>query len=176
MNWPIKTVVKIVVKGLNFYIPHLEDGNYLLWRCIPSCGKCCYPAYLALLPRDVSNLAFKTGLNEADFLITQTHPADLKDRGPMPILKHPVKKERCQWLNKSEKCVIYSLRPHPCRVYPFNHKSINVGYLQDSLDLCPGYYPDKSWRGMADTLLEVADEVLIDLADIQLSKLSGASH
>lgn len=147
---------RITVDGITFSIPRTKEGKYLLWRCLPRCGKCCFPRILALLPRDVENLAQHHGENIVEFLTSKTQVSrftKLKNYAA-PILTHPRDGERCQYLNKSLKCSVYGQRPHPCRIYPFNYDGEgNVGYIEKAVrEECPGFYladaPDPRFLGI----------------------------
>ena len=135
---------KIAVGGVTYSIPRTKDGRYLLWRCLPHCGNCCFPRVLALLPRDVEALAQHFQETVPEFLVKRTQTTRLTklNNYPTVVLQHPKDGERCPHLNKSEKCSIYVNRPHPCRLYPFNYDAEgNVGFKENAVrQECPGFY------------------------------------
>lgn len=156
--------VKVKAGPLVFHVPKLKNGKLLLFKCRPNCGRCCYPHHLTLLPRDVENLAKKEGMNEAEFLVKKTVISKGK---VLPMLK-TLEKERCQYLNKSEKCTIYPIRPHPCRIYPFQYdKDGQVGILEEAMNNCPGLYQGNSIKAAEDLYVAIANETVLGMKEIK---------
>jgi Fe-S-cluster containining protein len=118
-----------VVDGLEFNVPTTDEGKLVLWRCLPNCGKCCFPSALSVLPKQAEGM--------------KTRGARVLDMTPptMPQLEEPRDGRRCPWLAEDMKCGVYDDRPHSCRMYPFQYtEEKKVGYLKSELSVCPGFY------------------------------------
>lgn len=120
---------KEVVGGLEFNVPKTADGKLILWRCLPNCGKCCFPSTLSILPKQVE------GMKAKGAKILELDPPN------MPQLAEPRDGRRCPWLARDLKCGVYDSRPHSCRLYPFQYtEQEKVGYIKSELSVCPGFY------------------------------------
>jgi Fe-S-cluster containining protein len=135
-----------LVDGLEFQVPTTDAGKLILWRCLPNCGRCCFPSALSVLPHQVEGM--------------KARGAKVLDLTPltMPQLEEPRDGRRCPWLAKDLKCDAYDDRPHSCRLYPFQYtEEKKVGYLTSELDVCPGFYladdidaaTQETWKAIA---------------------------
>jgi len=121
---------KELVDGLEFQVPMTDKGKLVLWRCLPNCGKCCFPGSLSVLPKQAEAMKAR-GAKVLDLPLPM-----------MPQLEEPRDGRRCPWLAEDLTCNAYDDRPHSCRLYPFQYTQDKkrVGYLRSELTRCPGFY------------------------------------
>jgi Fe-S-cluster containining protein len=120
---------KELVDGLEFNVPKTEDGKLVLWRCLPNCGRCCFPGALSVLPKQAD------GMKARGAKVLELAPTT------MPQLEEPRDGRRCPWLAEDMRCNVYDDRPHSCRIYPFQYTlDKKVSYITSELSVCPGFY------------------------------------
>jgi len=137
---------KQLVDGLEFNVPITDDGKLILWRCLPNCGRCCFPSVLSVLPRQAEGMKARGAK-----VLEMTPPT-------MPQLEEPRDGRRCPWLATDMSCDAYDDRPHSCRLYPFQYsEGKKVGYMMSELSICPGFYladdvdapTQETWKAIA---------------------------
>jgi Fe-S-cluster containining protein len=137
---------KELVDGLEFCVPTTDEGKLVLWRCLPNCGRCCFPSTLSILPRQVE------GMKARGAKVLELTPPT------MPQLEEPRDGRRCPWLTEDMRCDAYDDRPHSCRIYPFQYtEEKKVGYIANELSVCPGFYladdidaaTQETWKAIA---------------------------
>lgn len=137
---------KELVDGLEFDVPTTDEGKLVLWRCLPNCGRCCFPSALSVLPQQAE------GMKARGAKVLESTPPN------MPQLEEPRDGHRCPWLAEDMRCSAYDDRPHSCRMYPFQYtEEKKVGYIPSELSVCPGFYladnidaaTRETWKGIA---------------------------
>jgi Fe-S-cluster containining protein len=137
---------KEIIDGFEFNVPRTEEGKLLLWRCLPNCGRCCFPSALSVLPKQAEGMKARGAR-----VLEMTSPT-------MPQLEEPRDGRRCPWLAEDMRCDAYDDRPHSCRLYPFQYtEEKKVGYITSELSVCPGFYladdidaaTQETWKAIA---------------------------
>lgn len=176
------TSLDVKVGGVYFRLPKLADGRLLLFKCLPNCGNCCRNTdRLPLTYGDIERLAAKMDKTVEEFMDTECNPVELekdavnwaqqfKTKTRLITLKRSVDEKPendgehipCRFLNKSEKCTIYPVRPLACRIFPFTNygvgeRGLTIGFMTGpESKICPGFYLSKNFKQMRGVMEEEA--------------------
>ncbi len=155
-------IEQLEIGGITFHIPKTKDGQYVLFECIPDCGKCCRdPRWLSLTLPDITRLSNHFKMKPEEFLEKKAYWVNGSRGIPIPYLKrqrNDTEKTHglpmtCRFLKDQKEdhadCDIYEARPLPCRMYPFDvgnkqYPVRHLGYGEGALKQCPGFYLSKT--------------------------------
>ncbi len=163
---------------ITFHIPRLNDGSFILWKCLPHCGKCCRKLDgLPLTAGDMQRLKRRFHYEsmeefagkECNVVDSGKQIYDLLMEGGGYTLKREIHEREgdfgkiipCRFLNASSGCSIYQDRPTACRVWPFTafglNTSLHIGYVPRNASICPGFYLSKDIEDMRKVFAEQAN-------------------
>ncbi len=95
----------------------MPDPSAILekFRCL-GCGACCrWPGYVRVTDAELPILAQAAGLTEAEF--RDRHTRLTTDRRGLSLCEN--RDGSCEFLRADNRCALYAVRPHQCRVFPF---------------------------------------------------------
>ena len=164
---------------VTFHIPKLKDGSFILWKCLPNCGKCCRKLdRLPLTAGDIERLKRRFHYESfQEFTAKECNVAqsgkevyNLLLEGAGFTLKRQIDEREddggkttatCRFLNESSGCGIYQDRPTACRMWPFTafglDASLHIAYVPRNAAICPGFYLSKDVDRVRRTFTEEAE-------------------
>jgi Fe-S-cluster containining protein len=140
-KWNGQELHSFHTRGVVFEIPRSTDGYFLLHRC-SECGGCCRPPLLKrimLTYADMIRLSQHFGYSSIDeFRAKECVKVEFKFLAGAPLKESTAsglclkmnseersedsvsgRPLRCRFLNENNSCSIYSVRPSPCRIWPY---------------------------------------------------------
>lgn len=112
--------------------------RYLNFRCT-GCGNCCKGTYLTVTDADVRRILERTKRPLDDFLqFWPIEDVDMSQRSPWAIKMSNRRKlmtvkwmrGQCSFLDKNDRCTIYTHRPMVCRSHPFEVSLTDGGGIE----------------------------------------------
>ena len=122
------------INGLSSKVNRLHKEAYSKIDC-GQCANCCKTMTTTYTKADVTRIAKHVGMTEKEYwkkyLVVDENKDIVHQRTP------------CHFLDKSNRCTIYSIRPADCRLYPHTQRKDFV-YQRDihtqNLEYCPITY------------------------------------
>lgn len=120
-------------KALDKFVAQLHEQVFEQIDCL-DCANCCTGIPPLVNNTDVSRIAKKLGMANADF---EAQYITIDEDGDQVMNQSP-----CPFLLEDKHCSIYEFRPKACRTYPHTdeHFSSNLAYHVTNKSYCPATF------------------------------------
>jgi uncharacterized protein len=106
------------------------------------CGECCYgEGGILLQPKEIEKIADFLGLTVESFIALHC-----EERHGRPYIRS-APGGYCSFFDRDEQCLIHSVKPHPCSLWPFYPALVkDKATWNHAKEACPGFNPEASFE------------------------------